>query len=817
MLTHRRGWLVGAMALVAMLAVLWMSRDGWGEVPAAPPVAVPPASASGFARGAGAAVDPAAGLPERERAQAGRLEQVDGTPLELRVLVLLPDGRPAAGAEVWYWPPRSPAQRERDDETLNRTRDLEVALRGSGRMVLADVEGRAAIATETVDVGEMSARLCARLGRFYAEEDLGGVPEPIAPERKLCLVDDVTLRVLVVDGDGRPCEGVDIEAQVQFRSRRVGSDDQRYPLGATDAQGLVALPHAQVELPTPRAEFLTWQMRLGCAQKVMSAGERQVSAAELLSPEPIRLVVRAGGTIVARIVDADGAPWTDPTTHLRGIGTKGRLTGSLHLADPAHYLFHQVPLGQRWRLHSGGHSMVVVGPVRSDEVVEARLVVPVRQWSLVGRLVCSDGELLPRASLALRGTDPDVQTAIAHGQDGELQIGWSLPAAVERLAGLELEVDHGRFAGRPRIALGTLRPGRNEVGELVVPVPADEVLLASVELRCEGRALAGGDAWLLARDRGDGRRVPAAAKRQGAVLSLRGRSPQVPMDLVCAHPECVDSLPIAIGLGEHRVVELRRAALLRVQVDAPTIPFEMIWADLAAVDGGETSGYIAGATFCWLPMVPGRYRLRIGTKDRVLYEAASIELAPGLNRWPADGAPIDLRGVQGAVRLDVRSADRHEEVETFDSYAVPAGATGVEGVDLPPMENLRDWFVPRREPMDVLIAAPGFVPVRLANPTTDMVVRLERCTELRVGGAAVGKGRVVRVSIVQHVVVDRLLRAADASAQYRPFEASDPGEPIELFYAPGTIVEVVVERGGVAGEGQRVVVGAGSPQEVVVR
>lgn len=812
MLTHRRSWLVGAIALMVLLGVLWASSDRPVDVPAAPSAfATPRTAAADGSRGSPAAAA-APDTPERLRAQRPLGGTIDGAPLELLVLVRFPDERPAAGAEVWYWGPRSEAQRARDRDAKDRASDAEVALRASGKVAITDAQGQVAIATETVGV------ICARLGRFYAEVNLALLASTPA-ELQLRLAEDLTLRALVVDGEGQPREGIEIEAEVQFRSRRLGSESETHTMGRTDAQGLVTLPHAQLEVSAPSPEFVTWQMRLRCVQKEISLEEREVGAAEVTSPAPIRLVVRTGGTIVARVVDADDALWWQyGSTFLEGDGAADRLLPSQSSTSLAQYTFRQVPLGQQWQLHSGGYSTPVVGPVRSNEVVEVRLQVPVRQWELVGRLVRSDGEHLAEAAVALIGPDPVPRLKTTCGRDGELRYWWSLPSAVESLAGVVLEVSHELVVGKAQLALGVaLRPGRTELGDLVVPVPADEVLLASVELRCEGKVLAGGRARLLLRGEGDESCFPVVAKRQGDALFLRGRPRQGQMELVCSHPHCLESPRTAIEVGEHRVVELRCAASLEVQVDAPTIPQALIWGELRPVDGRARWMESGGPTFSWSTLKPGCYTLRIGAKDRVLYEVAAIVLGAGRNQWPSDGAPIDLRSVPGAIRLDVRSADRHEAIAAFHSYVVPAGATWVEGADVPDAESQGDWFVPHREPMDVLITAKGFVPVRLANPTMDTLVELQRCTTLRMGGAAVGKGKVVRLSIVRHAVVDSLLRAADRSAQYEPFEEENADEPFELLYAPGTIVEVVVERDGVAGAAQRVVVGAVSPQEVVVR
>ena len=809
MLTHRQGWLVGAIALGVMIAVLWANRDGMVAVPSAPP---PSPAAAEFARGPASVADAAASVPERERAQAGLAEEVDGTPLALHVLVLLPDGGPAAGAEVWYWPPRSPAQRERDTAAREQARDTEVALRASGRVAIADVRGKAVIHTET------AGRLGARLGRLYAEVDLP-LLESLPEELVLRLAEDVTLRVLAVDEEGQPREGIEIEAEVQHRSRRLGSVVETRAVGCTDVHGLVVLPHAQVSFATSRPEFLSWQMRVGCVQQAMGVGVCEVTAADFTRPEPIRLVVRTGGTIVARVVDADGALWWQfGSTFLVGPDAPNRVLPAQWSTSPKQYTFRQLPLHQQWQLHSGAFSMPVVGPKRSNEVVEAVLQVPVRQWELVGRLRRSDGVGLAEATVALLGADPVPELTTTCGPDGELRLWWSLPAEVGDLAGVELEVGHELLAGKVRLPLGaTLRSGRTELGDLVVPVPADEVLLASVELRCEGKGLSAGEAHLLARGGGDESRVPVVARRLGPVLSLYGRPRPVQMDLQVSHPDCLSSPRTAIEVGEHRIVALQRAASLEVRIDAPTSPQQLVWAELGPADGRERWVESGGATFTWPQRQPGRYTLRVGVKDRVLYEAVSIVLEPGRNRWPVDGAPIDLRGAPGAIRLDVRSADRNEAIVDFHSYVVPAGASWGEGDELPDAESLGDWFVPHREPKDVLITARGFVPVRLANPSADMLVSLQRCTRLHVGGAALGRGVTVRVTIVRDGVVDALLRACDGAGQHEAFEESDLEEPIELLFAPGTIVEVVLERDGVAGAAQRVVVGAVSPQDVVVR
>lgn len=66
-------------------------------------------------------------------------------------------------------------------------------------------------------------------------------------------------------------------------------------------------------------------------------------------------------------------------------------------------------------------------------------------------------------------------------------------------------------------------------------------------------------------------------------------------------------------------------------------------------------------------------------------------------------------------------------------------------------------------------------------------------------------------------VRDPLLRKVDVDNVHETRELTDAGGPIELYYAPGTVVEVLVSRGGVIGPARRIVVGEVSPQEVTLR
>lgn len=743
----------------------------------------------------------------------------------VRVVAVLPDEKPAAGAEVMFWPVRTQQQCESDRKRWTDANDLEVALRATGKRVIADEHGVAEIDAEG------DSDLCVCSGDHYGESSLAVDEGPAYVEHRVELQRDVTLRVQIVDRDGRSCEGITVQAEVRFASRRTFGLVEAEGLGGTDALGMLTVPHAQRVLPMPGADVVEWSLRLSCGTRRSTLcntvgstlAERDVSWAELISGDPIRLVVPVGGTIVVEVVDANDRPCAAE------VFLDDPLSDAVQVPDEwrEEYRFRQVPLGRKWSVRARGlleeQDAPLVGPTRPDEVVRTRIQLPQRFWDIRGRVRRADGIDLYRAKFRFQANGlPNPDGYELPWLDGGAFRCWGpFPSRMTRLDDVTLLVDHELLAGTQTIAIpGTLTPGKTDLGDLTVPVPPGETVLAAVEVRCGGGVITEGT-WFDVQFRKDGewKSVPIWSRCEGEKFLLRGTPPGEPMVMCCGHATCLSCEWLPITVGASAIVELRRAAELWLSIVPPAVPREMLRAELTPLDSGDPSPaeqewFDDNLRYCWQRLRPGRYALRIFAEQHVIHEVPVIELGSGTNIWPADGSRLDLRGRARAIFVGAKPLDGRGELNEH-GLAVPAGATTlpVEYADLPVLEY---WFVLREQPMDLLYAAPGFVPVRLSSPTTDTPVRMRRCTTLRVI-APQGQSVTTTVRVVVDAVSDPVLRQFDGQNPHGVSNTRDPKEPIELAYAPGTVVEVLVARNGVEGPAQRIVVGEVSPQEVVAR
>ena len=288
--------LIPALFIVGLLVFAWHEGINRGAAPAPGPCESLPPRAAVAREDIGA---PAG----RDRAEYVG-ESADNPAPRLRVLVTLGDGSPAPAAAVRFAGATADGTRagraapDDDDERV----DAEAELQATGQVALTDSHGVVEVAAQPGSV------LCARLGETYAEARVAGDKR----ELRLVLRRDIPLRVQVVDADGRPRQGFEVEAKVEADSRREGkrgdSESLPFTLPLTDAAGMTVLPHAQESLAMPGPDVVAWSMRL--RSTVGSKLERAVTADELLDGKPIRISVPVGGAIVVEVVDPDGeAVW----------------------------------------------------------------------------------------------------------------------------------------------------------------------------------------------------------------------------------------------------------------------------------------------------------------------------------------------------------------------------------------------------------------------------------------------------------------------------------------------------------------------------
>jgi len=306
-------------------------------------------------------------------------------------------------------------------------------------------------------------------------------------------------------------------------------------------------------------------------------------------------------------------------------------------------------------------------------------------------------------------------------------------------------------------------------------------------------------------------------------VELRGRPVDGPLFLRCDHPACQRLRPRAIGPGEYCRIDLQPAAALRVDLVPLDVPVQALCADLvplrlgeaaiAAGTGGFTSTcrWRSSSSLHCAGLSPGAYALSIRLGDQVLCEERQVQLSPGLNRWPADGRPLDLRTAAHLFRVLARSA--REPSGSLLQVEVVQLAAGVDELR-EDAQRTDGWFVPCAATHELLVTAHGHVPQRIATPTADVMLRMQPMTRLALEPPPDAEG--VRVRIVTDPVHDPALRQFDDDNHHEPdFRCYCDDD--NLWFAPGAELEIRRLVDGEPGPAQRVVVGATSPQQVVLR
>ncbi len=805
-------WFVaaGLLLLIACMAMSWFAALFESTTP---PTATSPAAGAVRAQ---LELDNG-GPDERTSGVDGVRVAADATVQRIEVLVVATDGNPVAGATIRYWLARTVSERERDDAVQQASQDPEVALTKTGMSRVTDAQGLAWIDAASLDQQEGSP-LIARHGDLYGSGWVGATDERLLLEVQR----DVCLDIEVVDSLGRARPGQVVNIVAQCLSRRSGLNRQSHQTDATDANGKMRLAHAQLDLDLEQ-DTIVGRIAVSCDQDINDAtrirlAEQVLDMRQLGSTTNIRLVVPAGGSIAVRVSDASGA---DAYAQVKLCDDE-----NLDLS-PAEYdgklWFHGLPLNRRWTVTANTGvayevQIPVVGPTSANEVIEVVVPLAVHRWDFRGRLLRHDGQPVPEAEvewicpeLAIEGTQ-----VCRHGY--QLRLISISSSSVTEVTHLELRVNSPFAAPKVFRFDGKYVPGTHQLGDLVLSPPANEQLLASLEVRCDGKSITEG-AWARlitgSYKTQDEKEPPCVQRRVGDRIELLGVSPGLPLRVACGHDDCL-GLRVPIAIGEHRVIDLQRAARLRLAVVPPEVPWGALTAELQRLD---TTGESADArlandaqTFDWQRLAPGRYRLRIEAFGQIVHEEAELQLAAGANDWPADRSRLDLRGRLRACCIVARSAADPSKQLNVTSLLVPVGAASLP--DLDDRKQRENTFVPSPTAGDLLVQAPGFVPVRVHNPRSDVVLDLQPLTRLEIQCTQSGATE-IRIRVVEDGVRDAMLRAFDVGNDHEP--ERDSAISNEIVYAPGTELDIAVLREGKPGPPQRVVVGTTDPQQVVFR
>lgn len=769
---------------------------------------------------AGAGEQPRAGADPATRttAVAGAIGIVEPDPdvLTLDLHVEWPDGRPAAGAELWYVPPRTALEAAADGEVFVDDVDFEIALRARGRSTTVDSDGSARL--QVCD----ETPICVRSGDHYAAAH-ASIYYARAP-RRLVLHRDVTLTVEVVDAHGAPRAGVVMFARGHFTLRSDGySDGEQVQLPPTDERGIARVPHLQQQVPMPSPDVVDWSFELVAHARVADSPERPVTVDELLRGEPIRCVVQGGGIVEVTVTDDDGNASRE-WIQMLDLATGERFRASQR--DEQVHRFFDVPLGRRWRLvltrvGDQWHEQELVGPSHFGEVVKVSIALPFRRVQLAVAVVCEDGAPAVGASALVKGciaggprSGTEWESEWETAGNGEKILCSLWLGRGERLVRATVLVHHPSLEALTEAPVVGDLAADADLGRVVVPLPRASEELLRVRVRLAGQVVT-----KRARIEVDAGKYGSWATRifesvhEGDYLVLRGLRPPKSFRLSCRFDGAKPVVRDGIACGEVVDVELEPVAELVVPVRARRVPSQVLEMIVSTASETFTGSRDGDFLYCHhVPLGPCTLCLRVDGHEILRREVPP--LVAGRNVWPSWDEPIDLDRLVRVVHVRVVDP-KGGGPEYWGRVLLPCGENA-----LPP--NWREgrnpgWLRLEDTPRDLLVCGHHHVPVRLPQPTQDLVVELQPYTQLVVREAA-GSDVEFTVAVTKPGLTDPLLRAVVECDDER-FDRYGmvAGGESELAFVPGTELVLTVKRGDAPAREQKVVVGTVSPQEVLVR
>lgn len=539
-----------------------------------------------------------------------------------------------------------------------------------------------------------------------------------------------TILVLVLDHRGRPAAGVRVAHR---RAVVVGLGHGKQRVVRTDDDGVAHFAHLQ-SYGTPDDDVSeVWIQEPGVPEEPVELD------CEYPPSEPIRLQLPPTGRIVVRHPDGDGVTgFGGGTLELNEPGreTHGRSSFPAPLVDGrAEYAW--VGLGctfsvVRRVMAARQGPFQVRGPVRPDETVE--FVLP--EWRLLAlcaRLLDAHGAPLPSLVVELQvgagsGTTP------LHGMtgaDGVVLVPMGAESAGEALRSVRIE-SRAPNAGLTATvdAAGRDLAGIVDLGDIVLRLPP--LWAAGRAVDQTGAPLTIDRAQVECVPARDGASAPSFHPVSNGRFELRGGADVARVRVVGAHAfggstaRLHEPVEIAKGARDAELV-LVRMATARVIVAGGGDRAAMMDVALHPAGGGEAIGPFpigiaaAGATAWSFTVDPGRYRLTVGLlgEEKPRATIDDVDLRPGPNDDPrltgivipdTRVLRIELVGDDGRLRDDLLEGFVFVRAGDVWRGRVFMGA----GLDL----------LAPTEPIDVIVAAPGFRPVRRERVVGDFSTTL---------------------------------------------------------------------------------------------
>lgn len=463
-----------SIVVLVMLAciVAWLSWD----TEAAPPVATPEVEAG----------DPSADVVEQQsdvdrepdaRAVVGSSEEPTSD-VTLTFVIIGPDGEPRPNARVGHH------AQDPEGESLRMLDREKIAWDGS--TLLADVHGEVRIDRSTGYSLAVFARDGEDWGQLYVAASNTELRHRIEIER------DLTLRARVLDAGGNPAAGVPVKFTDDiYASRGIGPGPT---VRTSDPDGIAVFEHAHVSVQKSWGEDAV--LRIECLMKESVFGK-----IDLANPpvEPVELRIPVTGSMRFTLVDAGGQRVRNLLEEVYGTCFLMRDTGEVSRwmrFDDGVLEVTRIGLGLELRLELDSAAVSgrveCVGPTIPGQRVDVDVPVEVRP-TISGRLV--DREGLPQKgywfATLMHGGRGWYNHYFETAEDGMFHT--PVPELPYRTVGKRViwfhrtlpDDEHQSFLDLEALEL---RPGRNELGDVVLVAPP--LLVEGSVVRSNGEGVA---------------------------------------------------------------------------------------------------------------------------------------------------------------------------------------------------------------------------------------------------------------------------------------------------------------------------------------
>jgi hypothetical protein len=728
-------------------------------------------------------------------------------------------GTPLPGAVV-HWHDETSWDYHRERQPDADQRDHELNWHGerladlAGWRTRSDGQGLA-----RVTVKEWSV-VSAQHGTLYGKLRLQANTVPPIGGHVVELRADATVTVRVVDERGAPCADVPVTVAVLDKDKNQVGNHGSAAFARSDADGLARIGHTPeltAHLFGPWTEpGTTFETRV----RLLLAGHPDPGVAfDAAAPpaDPIELRLPACGSAVVR-AEIGGKPvpgfrtaWMsverDEPRNERNWHGELRVSSSATVGPDGAARFPFVPLGQQYRFGVdalGGADTVRSGPINAGQQIDVVLGPRDDAMLLTGTLLGPDRQPLVRQQVIVQLTGPGLRNhnGVRTGDDGRFVLSAGSPRKENRADQITfVHRPKGQPARRGEVAGRTLRPGLEELGEIVL---GEGVTIVSGRLVARGepwrqRTTLRVERWEPADERRPARwrRVDGTFEHQDGTgaFSIRGTAAPGRHRLSVAASNVLPIEPIEFVPGaSDLVVEVDPGHGLAASVLLPDgATAEFVTAVLVPAvappprpvgdgeRGGEdrlkrqlSSGRRARHHVAWPAIPDGTYtlELRLWAYPKPLLVVPDVVLPV-----PAGGdarlAELDLRPLLRVVTLALHEADGRTPVDGNTIVFPAAQASPAEWLGFEVWSRRVRLLLPQGG-YDLLVATRGFRPQPARGEGAELAVRLDRWPTLAVRVPEIPK-------LPERARVTVALQAAQPSdLKYRtPWSSGDASEYLQ--------------------------------------